>query len=426
MVGRARSRLVAAARAGARWGLGRAAARPLVTVARAAHDLLMAATPAGTVLRDLRIVEHTSIARRSGVLEPARPHTLTVPEAWDATDPDTARGPTVTLPGRPLAWSLLDDVELNDTSLVRVGSVLVGQTGVSGDVDRGLRLKGPGIVGHRGDRVLVASGRPQRTVPEGIRLCGFGSGNWYHWLVEILPTALLVDRLPVELRDAPLLVPEAVERTDAWRAALDVVAPGRRTVTVPRSSTVAVDRLVWLDPAVNGPRTLRDDAPVGLDLLAPSLELLATLRATVLAGLDVRPHARTGRRVLLVRPQGTKRSANQDDLVAVARRRGFEPVDPGALPFSDQVRLFAEAEVVAGGWGAAWSSMLFAAPRTRGLMWAPQTFARWPLFSNLAPVSGMRLRHLWVEVGSSTMVGANKAPQHVPPDAFAAALDAIL
>lgn len=425
MVGRARSRLVAAARAAARWGLGRKAARPLTAIACAVHDALTARTPDGAVLRELHIVAHVDLAGRSGVLEPARPHAATPPQAWDTTCADAASAGTVTLPGRPLAWSVLEGVELNDTSLVRVGDALVGASGVMEDVDRGLRIKGPGIVDHRCDRVLVASARPVRTIPEGIRLCGFGSGNWYHWLVEILPTALAIGRLPAELQDVPLLVPEAVERSSAWREALDVVAPGRRTVTVPRTSTVAVDRLVWLDPAVNGPRTLRDDAPVGLDLLAPSLEILTALRTSVLSGLGIDARARPGRRVLLVRPQGAKRSANQDDLIAVARRRGFEPVDPGGLPFVEQVRLFAEAEVVAGGWGAAWSSMLFAGPETHGLMWAPRTFERWPLYSNLAPVSGMRLRHLWVDVDSRTMVGANKAPQHVPPDEFAAALDAV-
>lgn len=421
MAGRARSKLAAAARSTSAWGLGRRGARPVTSVARGLHSLLTVGLPDAGHLRELRLVEHGDVASRSGVLEPARPSTVSGPQEWDARAADPVR-----LPSRPVAWSSLEDVELNDTSLVRAGRSLIGATGVATDVARGLRIKGPGIVGHRGDRVLVACGPPQRTVSEGIRLCGFGSSNWYHWLVEIVPTALLIDELPPDLAGAPLLVPETVGRAAAWREALEVTVPGRAIITVPREGTLAVERMVWIDPAVNGPRTLRDDAPVELDLLVPSLELLARFRATVLERLAIEPSVRPGRRVLLVRPPGAKRSANQDDLIPVARSRGFEPVDPGSLPFAEQVRLFAEAEAVAGGWGAAWSSMLFAAPQTRGLMWAPDAFARWTLFSNLAEVSGMTLHQLLVPVGTASLVPANKAPQHVPPDEFAAALDALL
>ena len=405
----------------ARWGLRRNATRPVTAAALAVHALLGAVERAPGRVTEVAVVEHTAIAQRSGTLAPAIATTCTAPRSWDDTEPRSFH-----LPGRPLAWSVLNDVELNDTSMVKVGRTLVGATGVLEDVRRGLQFKGPDLAGHHDRRALVSTAGPTERVERGIRLCGFGSGNWYHWLIDILPSALLIDELPHDLRDAPLLVPQAAGRSAAWRAALEVVAPERETITVPRRGTLAVDRMVWLDPAVNGPRTLRDDAPIALDLLAPSFAVLARFRATVLERLAVGPSARPGRRVLLVRPAGAKRSVNQDDLVAVAQRRGFEAVDPGSLPFVEQVRLFAEAEVIAGGWGAAWSSMLFAAPGARGLMWTPSAFARWPLFSNLAEVSGVHLRHLFVAVGSTALVPANKAPQHVPPDAFATALDAIL
>ncbi len=372
-------------------------------------------------LHHLTVSEHGDLSDQGGVLLPASPSEHHAPQAWDAPE---ATG--FVLEGRPLAWSLLDDVELNDTSLVRSGRDLVGATGVVEDIRRGLRIKGPGIVGHEDRRVLVSSPITRPTVDQAIRFCGFGSGNWYHWLTEILPTALLIDRLPDDLQHAPLLVPEAVHRFPAWRESLAVVAPDRAILFAPRLNVTHVQRLVWIDPAVNGPRTLRTDAPLDLHLLLPAVELLRTFRAAVLQRLAVEPVVTPGRRLMLVRPDGTKRSSNQAELLQIARNYGFEGVDPGSLSFREQVRLFANAEAIAGGWGAAWSTMVFAAPETRGLMWSPAPFARWPMFANLAGISGMRLRHVFVEVAQRTMIGANKAPQQVDPEAFESALRAQL
>jgi capsular polysaccharide biosynthesis protein len=271
--------------------------------------------------------------------------------------------------------------------------------------------------------VLVEQPSPSAQHPAGIRLTGFGSGNWYHWLVEILPAAVLLDRLPAALQDLPVLVPAAVLDRPAARDALETILPGREFLPVPREGAVHVARLVWIDSPVWGARTLRDDVLPSPAATCPNLDVLRTFRSRVLAQHGPHdPEAAPTRRVLLVRPPGAKRSANQDELVRVARDHGLETVDPGTLGFADQVRLFRDASLIVGGWGAAWSSMLFAHRTTRALMWAPELFREWPLYANLAPVSGMTLRHLFVGTGSTTFHAANEADQHVDPARLDAAI----
>jgi hypothetical protein len=58
-------------------------------------------------------------------------------------------------------------------------------------------------------------------------------------------------------------------------------------------------------------------------------------------------------------------------------------------------------------------------------MWAPELFRTWPLFANLAPVSGMALRHVFVDTQSSTFLQANEADQHVDVAEIDAAIRAI-
>ncbi len=326
---------------------------------------------------------------------------------------------TTAVPG--VGWATLRGVLMNDTSIVLCGDRLVSPPDTHRLVSSGMRVKGPGIVSHHARTVIVEHHRPARRAKSGIRLTGFGSSNWYHWLVEILPPAVLLDRLPPDLRDLPVIVPEVTAERAAWSESLETVLPGHPRIIAPRYGYIEVDQLHWIDPAVHGIRTFQDGATPDLDRTAVDLPVLRQFRELILDRLGVTA-APTGRRIMLTRPEGAARSANQSDLIAIARAHGLEPVDPGTLSFREQVRLFAQSDLVAGGWGAAWSSMIFAAPHSKGLMWAPAYFSRWPLYSNLAPLSGMMLRHLFVDTSSATFKSANTAPQMIRPEEFDAAL----
>jgi capsular polysaccharide biosynthesis protein len=368
--------------------------------------------------------------RAHGVLATAGPMRSQAPRGWDEPGPAPV---TVDVPD--LAWLELGPTVLNDTSLVVQGRRLIGPAGAERQLPSGMRVKGPGIIAHRDRSVLVEAPRPTHRSPGGIRLTGFGSGNWYHWLVEILPAAVLLDALPDELRDLPVLVPTSVLERAATREALELVLPGRTFLPVPRTGTIAVDRLVWIDSPVWGARTLRDGVLPSVAATCPNLSVLRAFRDRVLerlgehdtdgvAGVDGTTRA-PQRRVLLVRPPGSKRAANQHELHPLAERHRLELVDPGTLTFAQQVRLFHDASLIVGGWGAAWSSLLFAHPTTRGLMWAPELFRTWPLFANLAPVSDMELRHVFVDTNSSTFLQANEADQDVDVAELDAAIRAI-
>jgi capsular polysaccharide biosynthesis protein len=376
---------------------------------------------------------HDEVATRAGILQERADFGIEPPRAWDSEEllPDdaygTADGPqALASRSRPVSWSLVENALINDHSLVLKDSKILLQTGGLQDVQAGMRIKGPGLAEHAGGRVLLRLKPPTTQIEAGIRLCGFGSRNWYHWLVEILPTACLIDRLPPELAGLPLLVPEAFASQASWRDSLEAVAPGRPTVVVPRDGTVLVKNLVWIDPAVHGVRTYENGRLPQLSDITPSLPTLDQFRKTVLRELRVQPRAKSGQRILLLRSNLSRPTKNMDAAAEIARGFGFVAIDSGTLSFRDQVRLFAEAEAVVGSWGAAWATMLFASPDTRGLMWASGFFRTWPLFSNLATVSGMTLSHLFIATSSETFGDANASALQLDPAEFASALSAVL
>ncbi|MEJ1935317.1 glycosyltransferase family 61 protein, partial [Nostoc sp. NIES-2111] len=57
-----------------------------------------------------------------------------------------------------------------------------------------------------------------------------------------------------------------------------------------------------------------------------------------------------------------RRIANEAELAAMLAARGFEVLEPGNMPFLDQVRAFAEAEVIVGAHGSAFGNLVFAQP----------------------------------------------------------------
>jgi hypothetical protein len=101
----------------------------------------------------------------------------------------------------------------------------------------------------------------------------------------------------------------------------------------------------------------------------------------------------SGRRIFLKRP-GERRNYNQDELIEIARRYGFEPVTPELLSLQDQATTFAEASAVIGPSGAAWVGMIFREQPLLGLSWLPLPYEYFCSYSALANLIGHRLEFI--------------------------------
>jgi len=107
-----------------------------------------------------------------------------------------------------------------------------------------------------------------------------------------------------------------------------------------------------------------------IDLMPTPLELEALARvAGELAGVA---KLRASRRLFLSRRSITRKSEgkyralqNEDALVEAFAERGYEIVEPELLAFPEQIRLFAEAELVVGLGGAGLFNLVFSPPATR-------------------------------------------------------------
>jgi len=286
------------------------------------------------------------------------------------------------------------------------------------------RIKGGSLIHQGATRALHRFPRRQPEIARAIHLGGYHAFNWYHWVAEVLPRVTLLDRLPPELQDHPLLVPPAVARPGTLREALEALCPDRTILPFPDVGPALVHDLVLVDELVlhppgfapgHGPSTERDLMHVAG---------MAEYRRRLREALGVRDGIEPGLRVFIDRDHDPERGYNREELLAIAAERGFVPVVGGNLSLREQAELFARAELVIGPNGAGWTDVLFCSPGARGLCWlVPDGFGG-PWFRNLGHLAGVELSYLAAEPrGEGNPL---KVDYHVDPDRFAAALDEVV
>ena len=182
-----------------------------------------------------------------------------------------------------------------------------------------------------------------RHVPgELLVLTGPWSYGWYHWLLDLLPRAAL---LPLAAdSEADVLVPaDLTPAQDECLTAVGVPPERRRPY---RGGHLQAEELVF--PSFVGPTG------------NPARWALRWLRERLA------PAARRGRRRLYISRTDApeRRVANERELVELLDERGFETLTLEGLPLGEQLRPFAEAEVILGPHGAGLANLCAAGTAT--------------------------------------------------------------
>ena len=254
-----------------------------------------------------------------------------------------------------------------------------------------------------------------------------GATNWYHWLIEILPTVMLMQNLPKAYDDYPLLVPEEILSGGVFRETLDLFIGTRPMIGLARDAKYYVGEMVVIPPPVFGPFNLHDhEWPVPEDYVN-NIGVMQQFRMQTLDRLGVTYDGNGPKCVFLARPPG-KRAYNQEDILEVARARGFEVMYPERLSFREQVQIMHNADFVAGPSGAAWANSLFMRPGTKSLVWVFREYDGACFFSNLGHVAGCQTTYCFVDADEpiNSTYKAHEATYVLCPQVFADHLDVLL
>lgn len=207
-----------------------------------------------------------------------------------------------------------------------------------------------------------------------------GDWNYYHFLMDVLSRIGVLEQAP------------SIAAPDRWY--VPVGMPFQRDLLglmgVPPEQVVDADQ----HPHMRAECLVVPGLPAETQMNSPWV--VAFLRSRLLGPAGVDPSRTPHRRIYVTRGfSANNRSVrNEPAVLDVLGSRGFESVDPAALPAVEQIRTFAEAAVIVAPHGAALANLIFASAGARVIELFP-TGSLLPDFWRLAcGVPGLEYRYL--------------------------------
>ncbi|MDA8580153.1 glycosyltransferase family 61 protein [Pontimonas sp.] len=241
-------------------------------------------------------------------------------------------------------------------------------------------------------------------IPEGILLNGQTCTNWYHWLINLLPKAFIVEQyLDVDVR-VPYLVSKSIQGT-RMEEALRLVVGNERKVLFLEDRPHKVARGFLIETPVREiyrPKNILSKFRWS-NLGSFHFEIMAQYRSHIIGQcLENKPEGQpeVRQRVFLAR-DNLSRPANQDEVGNVLEGMGFETLHLDLLPFKEQVSTLNQAKFVISTTGAQWAGWLFSQDAI-GLILVPAFLTRSSLFSKLGFIGSSELLELTFKTTTSS------------------------
>jgi capsular polysaccharide biosynthesis protein len=281
-------------------------------------------------------------------------------------------------------------------------------------VTRPLQLEAHSISGHlaelgapglRRHVALRAKDLGARVRPPVLSLRMSGERNYFHAIVELLGGRLRLAEECGVPADTPLVVGAGLASTPFFGELQQLPALAeRRWIVQDVHQLVSSERVYFAETSRR------------------QVENFAFAR-TVLGVEDSDPQSQD--RVLLLRSPAVGRTlANVDDVIDVARRHGFRPVDTARMPLAQQREIFSSAGFVVGIHGAGLTNLLFRQHAPLSLLEiVPSSAARPAVYRLLAESSGFRYRSI---AGDSSESYPWRKPFRVDVDTLTRSIEEML
>jgi capsular polysaccharide biosynthesis protein len=244
------------------------------------------------------------------------------------------------------------------------------------------------------NKAFCLKGKYIGKIPLAVSLLGGASQNYAHWLTEVLPKIILIDTIN-EYNTYPLLIDENLHGN--LLESLSILNIRNRDVLeIPRCGMLKVNKLVVVTPCSYAPFDFKpgiipNRALYGPNSIVYSNVALTNLRKSILERLGVIPAKKC--RIFICRRnfQHKRDIENLFELECLMETLGFTFCDPSELSFIEQVKLFADADVVVAQGGASLANMIFAPSGAHIIIlaaWSPHMLHYY--FTNLASIFDLR------------------------------------
>lgn len=249
-------------------------------------------------------------------------------------------------------------------------------------------IKSPAIVSVNKDVVSIRKYIcSSKEIDCGIHFIKDHSCNYFHWLIECLPRLSLISGLHENI---PLIVDKGISKQAL--EALSLMADTRPIVMLKKNDLLAVKKLYYPSQL----SVIHDNYGVpdfSKDIVYSAIAI-NFVRDEVLKKLSI-PDKVGFRRIYIARKSSYRHLLNQEEVIDVVVRYGFEVIYPEMLTFAQQVHVFSQASIIIGQSGAGMANFIFAPRGCEILMMVSDRVENnLNLFGGVAMAIGVNLRYL--------------------------------
>jgi hypothetical protein len=184
--------------------------------------------------------------------------------------------------------------------------------------------------------------------------------NYFHFVCELLPKLFLLEKNRAVDVSIPLLISDDLA-DNLYEAMQAIKHPDRKVLRLKRNVPYAVDRLLFLSDVANVTDVYIAE-PTDRHTFLP-IPVLAQMAGKIKGSVDVTVNKR--RKIFIPRRGKMRCIKNERAIAELLIKEGFEILDIESLSFKAQVNVFASADFVVAGTGAALTNLLWCSKGTR-------------------------------------------------------------
>lgn len=223
------------------------------------------------------------------------------------------------------------------------------------------------------------------SITEGIMLIAGFSFNFSHFQIDVLSKLCLIDKID-EYKNLPILIDEICLTIPQYREELNMLnKQGRKIISLKKGFSYNIKKLIYISDLGIYPCNIKANF-----LLRYKDSVINELAVKLLSSSLSISNNTLFRKLFISRSRtGNPRLKNHDAVEEIFKARGYEVIFPELMSFSDKLKIFSEAEIVSGVYGAGFTNILFSNKNTKIVCIQPKAIQA-PWISNIAGILGQQ------------------------------------
>lgn len=207
---------------------------------------------------------------------------------------------------------------------------------------------------------------PQKILGKSINLLHFYDGNYYHWLIELLPNLSVCSKFAENIK---VLV--STELPEQFYQALALVLPSNcEVVKIDLNTTIEQEEAILVQGMHYAPRKIHERSPHVVSDTYQAEFAVNWLRQSILNTSTQECKHKPESFIYLARKgnSGLRKNISEQDITLQMKLLGFDIIYTEDLSFIEQVRLFSNAKLIVGSAGSAYANLVFCSKECKVIM----------------------------------------------------------